>query len=75
METFDAGDDLVVEVHLSGNKPLVRVRSRSMEDDAEAQGVIVWPSELRGLVTALCSAAGVLAEHAAGSGSVAESTL
>lgn len=62
METFSAGDDLVVEVHLRG-EPLVKVRSQDMERDGET-AIIVWPSELRPLVEGLLSAATILAEHA-----------
>ena len=69
MRVLQATDDLVVEVwpsDTSGDHPLVKLRSLSMEQDSDADAagvVVVYPEELDALVAALTEAALLLEEE------------
>ena len=71
METvIEVSEDLVVEVWPCGGRgdaPMIRLRSRDLESDCSNMpgAVVIWPGEVRHLVAALCTAAGLLAEAAA----------
>ena len=68
MHTYQVSDDLVVEVwpsDNSGDRPLVKLRSLSMERDGDPDAVgvvVVYPNELDALIAALTDAAAYLAE-------------
>jgi len=71
MHAVKVSDDLVLEVHLGArdgtDRALVKLRCLAMErDDAVSGSVVIWPEEMRHLVAALCTAAGLLAQDAAG---------
>jgi len=70
MHTIKVSDDLVLEVHFGAHdgtdRALVKLRCVAMErDDAVSGSVVIWPEEMRHLVAALCTAAGLLAQDTA----------
>ena len=69
MKSLKVSDDLTLEVHLDGETPLLRLRDKSLEQDSEClTGILIWPSEIRHLIDALATAAGILAQDAAARG-------
>jgi len=66
VDTLRASEDLTLEVVTEGETPLLRLRDASLEGDGEClTGIVIWPSEIRGLIDALAVAAGLLAREAA----------
>jgi len=66
VNTLRASADLTIEVDADGDTPLLRLRDASLEADGEClTGVVIWPSEIRGLIDCLSVAAGLLAQGAA----------
>jgi hypothetical protein len=63
--TIQATDDLPVELCSTGeadNQPLLRIRSKALEQGSELGAVVVYLDEVRHLVAALVDAAAQLAE-------------
>jgi len=64
---FKVSEDLILEVwpgESEGDRALLKLRSLSLERDAEAPGVvIIFPEEIRPLQAALEKAAAVLEEE------------
>jgi len=63
MPELTISDDLLLEVCLEGETPLLRLHDKSLKQDGDClTGILIWPNEIRALIEALSEAAGILAE-------------